>query len=113
MRHLLADITAKLKSEEMKNIRRMNRKMDDNKDSKINREEFKKYMRESSGEFDDEKLDELFGAIDINNDNSISWSEFVACTMKEDLMKKEENLKSVFKLLDKDQDGYIDQQEMT
>lgn len=59
MRLILADITAKLKCEEMKSIRRTFRSMDTNNDSCIDRIEFKRGM-EASSQLDDEALDKLF-----------------------------------------------------
>lgn len=85
MRFILADVTAKLRCEEMKTIRRIFRDIDNNKTSLIDRAEFKRGM-ESCNELDSEAIDELFDHVDLNKDGTISWTEFVAASMQKDLM---------------------------
>ena len=106
MRHILSDVTAKLKCEEMKTIRRIFREIDTDNTSVISRAEFRRGM-EMSTQLDPEALDKLFDEVDLDKSGTISWTEFVAASMNADLMGKKDSIKNLFNLLDSDGDGQI------
>ena len=53
------------------------------------------------------KANELFEAIDFNNDGSINFSQFLTVNMKKEKICNEELLKQAFRVFDLDGNGYI------
>jgi calcium-dependent protein kinase len=54
-----------------------------------------------------EKLAELFDVMDVNGDEQIYYSDFLAATMNSELTLREENLRVAFRRLDADNSGAI------
>lgn len=55
---------------------------------------------------------ELFKKIDINNDNAVSFQEFVVVAMERDQLHSEAKLKATFDMMDKDGDNNISPEEL-
>jgi calcium-dependent protein kinase len=54
-----------------------------------------------------EQLKELFDVMDVNGDEQIYYSEFVAATINENLMLREEHIRAAFHRMDADKSGTI------
>jgi calcium-dependent protein kinase len=54
----------------------------------------------------------IFNSIDTDNDNFITYSEFVTASVNRDLLLSKKKLKSAFRIFDKDESGTIDLKEL-
>ena len=61
---------------------------------------------------DQSKIDDLFNQLDLFNNKTINWQEFVAAAMGKSVLLQESNLRQAFKLIDKAGDNYICKQEI-
>ena len=83
-------------------------KIDENKDGEISKEELIKCLETIYPTPEAvKKTNEIFAEIDFNNDNSISFSEFLTVNMKKEKLLNEDMLIKAFKLFDLDGNGYI------
>jgi len=48
---------------------------------------------------------------DLNGSGEISYSEFIAATVSEELFLREDYVEHAFKMFDKDRNGYIEKDE--
>jgi len=55
----------------------------------------------------EEQVDEMFRKIDLDNNGSIDYTEFVTATMQESALLTENRLKIAFNMFDKDGDGSL------
>lgn len=88
-------------------------KIDVNKDGVISKEELAYclssiYPREEVSK----RVDEIFNEVDFNNDNTISFSEFVTVSMKKEKLLSKESLKKAFEVFDLDGNGFITRDEL-
>ena len=58
------------------------------------------------------ELEKLISFIDTDHNGKINYSEFVACSMENSLIFKQENLITVFKMLDADGNGSVSPAEL-
>ena len=59
-----------------------------------------------------EQIEKMFEAVDIDNSGYIDYSEFVVATMNEKNLFSEKKLKAAFKMFDKDDSGFISKDEV-
>jgi len=74
--------------------------LDTNFDGKLSKEELLKVIPES-------QIDEVLKNVDLNNSGYIEYSEFIMAAFPRAELITTEKINVAFKLLDKDQDGYI------
>ncbi len=72
----------------------------------LSKESFRKAMKSVSPDLSNNDIDQLFVAIDVDNDHQISFTEFLAATMDPREVDMDE-LSKAFKLLDVDNKGYL------
>lgn len=58
------------------------------------------------------ELKQLMDSIDVDKNGKINYTEFLASSLEKDELFKIDNLKKMFKLLDKDGNGSIDRKEL-
>ena len=51
-------------------------------------------------------------SIDTDKNGKLNYTQFLAFAMEKDKLFKEENIKSVFRMLDKDGNGYVERSEL-
>lgn len=54
------------------------------------------------------ELKQLMDSIDVDKNGKINYTEFLASSLEKDELFKVDNLKKMFKLLDRDGNGSID-----
>jgi len=54
----------------------------------------------------------IFNSVDTDNDNFITYSEFVTASIDRDLLLSKKKLKAAFRIFDKDESGTIDLKEL-
>lgn len=59
-----------------------------------------------------EQIESMFKAVDIDDSGFIDYSEFVVATMNEKNLFSEKKLKSAFRMFDKDDSGFISKEEV-
>jgi calcium-dependent protein kinase len=59
-----------------------------------------------------EEVEQMFQAIDANNDGAVDYDELVTMRINKKLRSKESRLRKVFQALDKDGDGYVTTEEL-
>jgi Ca2+-binding EF-hand superfamily protein len=72
----------------------------------LTRESFRSAMYAYSPDLSTDELDQLFKAIDVDNDNTVSFTEFLAATIDPRSVNMED-LAKAFRLIDADNKGYI------
>ena len=89
------------------------RELDLNGDGELQREEilfgYKKIMGEREAE---EEVDKIMEALDIDHNNSISYTEFILATMNKKKFITEERIKEAFDMFDQDKNGSISLEEI-
>ena len=60
----------------------------------------------------EEEVEKMFDAVDIDKSGYIDYSEFVVATMNEKALFSEKKLKAAFKMFDKDGSGFISKDEI-
>lgn len=51
-------------------------------------------------------------SIDTDKNGKLNYTEFLAFAMEKEKLFKEENIKSVFRMLDKDGNGFVEKAEL-
>lgn len=87
----------------------MFRCIDKNGDGQLSMEEVKEgYAQHYGGRvMDDDELEEMFKAVDLNNSGFIDYTEFVAATMNCQRIRVTDALWKAFRLFDRDGSGTI------
>lgn len=74
----------------------------------IEKDELEEELRINYSEYEAKALaDEFFGSYDMNSNGVIDYSEFVTALSSQDLVLNDQNVEKVFKLLDKNHQGFI------
>ena len=60
----------------------------------------------------DEEVEKVFHNIDIDGNGFISYNEFITACMDKQLMFQKHKLKNAFKIFDRDNDGFIESNEI-
>ncbi|XP_010549835.1 PREDICTED: probable calcium-binding protein CML18 [Tarenaya hassleriana] len=100
---------AKLGDEQLSELREIFRSFDQNKDGSLTELELGSLLRSLGLKPSQDQLDALTQKADRNNNGLIEFSEFVAL-VEPDLVRcpyTDEQLRAIFKLLDRDGNGYI------
>lgn len=57
-------------------------------------------------------FDTLWRSLDVNGDGYIEYEQFRVATMNRAQLLKQENIDNIFRILDKDNDGFISAREL-
>lgn len=86
---------------------------DTNGDGMLSKEEIKDGYEKVFGQsINQEQIEKMFEAVDIDNSGFIDYSEFVVATMSEKNLFSEKKLKAAFKMFDQDDSGFISKDEV-
>lgn len=92
--------------DDMKDLRLAFEAIDADGNGIITMDELKTAMEKSG--IKDDSLYKLFASIDTNNSGLISYSEFLAATMRKKMLNDEDKLIEAFDKLDTDGNGYLE-----
>ena len=113
---LITFIASRLNSSESKEISNIFYNMDEEKKGFIIFEDFRKYIK-NEYEMDDlveneEELRKSFQSVDIDHNNKIDYTEFLACNLSKEVFLKEEKLKEAFQAFDINDNGAIKKEDI-
>ena len=113
---IITFIASRLNSSESKEISNIFYNMDEEKKGFITFEDFRKYII-SEYEMDDlteneEELRKSFQSVDIDHNNKIDYTEFLACNLTKEIFLKEEKLKEAFLAFDINDNGAIKKEDI-
>ena len=113
---ILTFIASRLTSEESKEIQNIFCNMDENKKGFITFEDFRKYI---INEYDiddlvenEKELRNAFHSVDIDHNNKIDYTEFLAANLDKKIYLKEEKLKEAFRTFDRNDTGAIKKEDI-
>ena len=113
---ILTFIASRLSSEESKAIRTIFCNIDEDKKGFITFEDFRKYI---INEYDiddlmenEEELRKGFQSVDIDHNNKIDYTEFLAANLERKIFLKEEKLKEAFRAFDINDTGAIKKEDI-
>ncbi|KAH3713110.1 calmodulin-beta-like [Dreissena polymorpha] len=98
-----------------KDVKNMFDQMDKNGNGKVSKEEMGKLLRSMGVQMTGEELEAAMKKIDTNKDGQISYSEFKTFVMRqfhESSGSKEDQIRQVFRMIDRDDNGYIQKAEI-
>jgi len=108
---ILTFIASRLSSEESTHMRNIFLNIDENKNGYISFEDFRKYV---INEYDiddlfenEQELKNGFEGVDIDNNDRIDYTEFLAANLDEKIFLKNEKLKEAFRIFDINDNGAI------
>ena len=109
---ILLFLASRLNSEESKAIAEIFKKIDECKTGTINFDDFKNFIinnqdQEIIGGENDEEIKKKFLEIDVDGNNKIDFTEFLAANMDKTIYKDKEKLRVAFDLFDTDKNGII------
>ena len=113
---ILTFIASRLNSEETKKIRNIFCNIDEDKKGFITYEDFTKYIVNECNLDDliddEDELKKCFESVDIDHNNKIDYTEFLAANMDEKIFLKEEKLKEAFRTFDLNDTGAIKKEDL-
>ena len=108
---ILTFIASRLSCEESSKLREIFLNMDEDKNGYLSFEDFRKYV---INEYDiddlienEEELKKGFEGVDIDHNNQIDYTEFLAANLDEKIFLKNEKLKEAFRIFDINDNGVI------
>ena len=108
---ILTFIASRLSNEESSKIRNIFYIIDEDKNGYISYEDYRKYL---VNEYDiddvienEEELQKGFESVDIDHNNQIDYTEFIAANLDEKIFLKTEKLKEAFRIFDINDNGAI------
>ena len=97
-----------LSSDEVKEIRDLFCKFDENKDGRLTKQEILKGFKKVKFLFcSSEDLENIMELIDVDKNGYIEYQEFISATISKEKILTEENLTRSFEMFDKDNNGKI------
>ena len=82
--------------------------LDNDGDGVLSKEELKSvFWRSGRPQLDSDHIDLIISHVNSNLEGSISYHEFLTAAVNRQTLLSEENLKSSFRMLDLESDGYI------
>ena len=113
---VLTFIASRLNSEESTKIRNIFLNIDEDKKGFITLEDFTKYIINECNIDDlidnEEELKKAFQSVDIDHNNKIDYTEFLAANLEEKIYLKEEKLKEAFRTFDINDTGAIKKEDI-
>jgi len=114
-------VASKLSDAEIKGLKEMFKAFDKDDSGSITVAELSEGLKNlnlqkkagfGSNQMSMEEIEALMASVDMDGDGTISYEEFIAATMHLNKLENEENLYQTFKEFDKDESGYIDEDEL-
>lgn len=97
-----------LSKSEREELARVFKKLDQNGDGKLSKEEIKEgYIKHFGRLISDKEVDVMFDAVDTDQSGYIDYTEFVVASANEKALMTSERLSLAFKMFDKDGSGMI------
>ena len=113
---ILTFIASRLNSDECKDIKNIFYNIDEDKNGFITFEDYRKYMINEFNIDDlienEEEIKKGFQGMDIDYNNNIDYTEFLAANLDESIFLKEEKLKEAFRHFDIDDTGAIKKEDL-
>ncbi|OWM69134.1 hypothetical protein CDL15_Pgr025321 [Punica granatum] len=101
-----------LSEEEIMGLKEMFRGMDTDNSGTITLEELKQGLSKQGTKLSEYEVKQLMEAADADGNGTIDYDEFIAATMHLNRMDREEHLYTAFQYFDKDNSGYITNEEL-
>ncbi|KAH6802824.1 calmodulin-domain protein kinase cdpk isoform 2 [Perilla frutescens var. frutescens] len=105
-------IAESLCEEEIAGLREMFKTIDSDNSGYITFEELKTGLRRYGANLKESEIYSLMKAADIDNNGAIDYGEFIAATLHQNKIEKDDHLIRAFSYFDKDGSGYITQDEL-
>ena len=117
LKKTVLSLIAKMQSNDLSaSAKKIFAQIDTDKSGVIDKEELHKAIQSADSQelnkLDMAQINTLISQIDGNDNQQIEYTEFLAATLDEDILQKEEVLKGVFNLFDLDNNGAIDKEEL-
>jgi calcium-dependent protein kinase len=113
---ILTFIASRLNSDECKDIKNIFYNIDEDKNGFITFEDYRKYIINEFNIDDlienEEEIKKGFQGMDIDYNNNIDYTEFLAANLDESIFLKEEKLKEAFRHFDIDDTGAIKKEDL-
>lgn len=101
-----------LSIEEVEDIKDMFRKIDTDDDGIVSVEELKVGLQRSNSKLAESEIQMLIEAVDTNGKGTLDYGEFLAVSLHLQRMANDEHLRKAFSYFDKDENGYIEPDEL-
>ena len=106
-------IASRLEDNEIKDLNEIFSAFDQDKDGQISIQELREgFLQLKSNHLGEQKINNLFKSIDVDKNNRIDYTEFLAATISEKNYLKRERLFEAFCIFDKDGNGKITKEEL-
>ena len=113
---ILTFIASRLSSEESEKIRNIFYSFDESRKGFITYEEFSNYIINECNIDDiyekEEDIKKAFISVDIDHNNAIDYTEFLAANLEDSVYLKEEKLKEAFRAFDLEYTGFIKKEDI-
>ena len=96
-----------ISQEESKRLNELFRFLDQNNQNKLNLNDFKRGFKEANISISNFQLQKIMDLLDTDGSKLIEYQEFLRALCDKDDLLKEQNLKAVFNVIDKDKKGKI------
>ncbi|CAL9776695.1 unnamed protein product [Musa acuminata subsp. burmannicoides] len=111
-RRALRVIADHLSTEEVEDIKELFKMMDVDNDGIVSYEELKTGLAKSSSHLVESEVQMLIEAVDATGKGTLDYGEFVAVSIHLQRMANDEHLRRAFSYFDKDENGYIEPEEL-
>ncbi|KAK4758172.1 hypothetical protein SAY87_019473 [Trapa incisa] len=105
-------ISGCLSEEELMGLKEMFRGMDTDNSGTITLEELKQGLSKQGTKLSEYEVKQLMEAADADGNGTIDYNEFITATMHMNRMDREDHLYTAFQYFDKDNSGYITNEEL-
>jgi len=101
-----------LKKEERATLDAIFKQADRNMDGVLSKQELRLSLEKAGQKFSPKEMDKLFERMDVNKQDSISYTEFLTVAADSDMLLQRDKLKQAFDTFDTDDDGFITSEEL-
>ena len=106
-------IASRLNENEIRDLKKIFICFDRGNDGQISLQEFEQGLKQiKSNNLNENEINKLFESLDVDNNGSIDYTEFLAASMGEKIYLQQERLYEAFSVLDKDKSGAITKDEL-
>ena len=106
-------IASRIDENEIENLKKVFKSLDQCNDGQITYEELKKGLIQiNPSKFSENDIKTIFDSIDVDKNGKIDYTEFLAATVQESNYLKKEKLFEAFSMFDKDNSGFITKDEI-